>query len=155
MDEQALEITGLKTGIKRNKNLSMQLKAIAFACLFFSFFYCYGSASLVEYQDKSDVVVTNLVWIVSFFALVGLYLKDSQCIKSNKAAELEIYRLKLEEINSKKNVASITGNKMPDYMSGKYVAEPVETTNLSIVYYGMLVGIDIAIRVYLFINHVI
>ena len=87
--------------------------------------------------------------------LVGIYLKDVQGIKSNKAVDFEIYRLQVEDLNTKREVARITGSGLPDYKYDKQIDVPDGTIYLPIVYYGILVGIDIIIRIYLFINHVI
>lgn len=152
MEEQAFRIMGLHTKIERNKSLSKKLKVLAFVCLFFSFCCCFGAKS-IENADKGDVVMTNLVWIISILALIGIYLKDSQCIKTNKSAEFEIYRLKVEDLNTKKEVARITGNKLPDYIYDKKIAVPDEIVSLPVIYYGILVGIDIIIKIYLLVNN--
>lgn len=154
MNERAFRIMGLHTKIERNKKLSSTCKILAFVCLFFSFFYCFGSVQIGS-LDKPQRVATNLVWIVSILVLVGIYLKDWQCIKSNKKAEFEIYRLEVEDINSKKEIARITGEALPDYIYDKKVDMPDEKLSLPLVYYGTLVGIHIIIRIYLFANHVI
>ncbi len=154
MNEKALRIMGLQTRIERNKKISSTLKVLALVCLFFSFCYCAGSVS-IEHLDKSERIATNLVWLVSIFALVGIYLKDSQCIKSNKETEFEIYRLEVEDLNTMKEVARITGSVLPDYMYDKQIAVPNGTISLPVKYYGMLIGIDIIIRFWLFINHII
>ena len=82
---------------------------LAGVCLVFSLCYCFGSVQ-IESLDKSQIVATNLVWIVSILVLVGIYLKDVQGIKSNKAVEFEIYRLQVEDLNTKREVARITGS---------------------------------------------
>ena len=145
---------GLHTKIEKNKSLSKKLKVLAGVWLVFSFCYCFGSVQ-IESLDKSQIVATNLVWIVSILVLVGIYLKDVQCIKSNKAVEFEIYRLQVEDLNTKREVARITGSGLPDYKYDKQIDVPDGTIYLPIVYYGILVGNDIIIRIYLFINHVI
>ena len=154
MNENALKIMGLHMRIERNKKLSSTLKVLAFVCLFFSFCYCAGSVS-IEHLDKSEGIATNLVWIASIFVLVGIYLKDSQCIKSNKEIEFEIYRLEVEDLNTKKEVARITGSVLPNYMYDKQIEAPNWTISLPVVYYGMLIGIDIIIRIWLLVNHII
>ncbi len=154
MNENALKIMGLHMRIERNKKLSSTLKVLAFVCLFFSFCYCAGSIS-IEHLDKSEGIATNLVWIASIFVLVGIYLKDSQCIKSNKEIEFEIYRLEVEDLNTKKEVARITGSVLPNYMYDKQIEAPNGTISLPVVYYGMLIGIDIIIRIWLLVNHII
>ena len=94
-----------------------------------------------------------MVWIVSIIALVGIFLKDSQCLKTNKAIKFDIYRLEVEELNTKKEVARITGNGLPDYMYDKQIDASDGTINLPIAFYGVLVGIDIIIRIWLLVNH--
>lgn len=42
--------------------------------------------------------------------MIGLYKKDSNCIKNNKTLEFDIYRLEFEELNDKKEIAEITGD---------------------------------------------
>ena len=154
MNEKAFKIMGLHMRIERNKKLSSTLKVLAFVCLFFSFCYCAGSVR-IEHLDKSEGIATNLVWLVSIFALVGIYLKDSQCIKSNKETEFEIYRLEVEDLNTKKEVARITGGVLPDYMYDEQIAVPNGTISLPVIYYRMLIVIDIIIRIWLFVNHII
>ena len=152
VNEYIFRIMGLENKIEKNKSLSKKLKALAAVCLFFSFCYCYGSAS-IKNVDRSEGIATNVVWIVSIIALVGIFLKDSQCIKTNKATKFDIYRLEVEELNTKKEVARITGNGLPDYMYDKQIDAPDGTITLPIAYYGVLVGIDIMIRIWLLINH--
>ena len=142
MNEYVFRIMGLENKIEKNKSLSKKLKALAAVCLFFSFCYCYGSAN-IKNLDRSEGIATNVVWIVSIIALVGIFLKDSQCIKTNKATKFDIYRLEVEELNTKKEVARITGNGLPDYMYDKQIEAPNGTISLPVVYYGMLIGIDI------------
>ena len=87
--------------------------------------------------------------------MVCIYLKDSQCIKSNKETEIEIYRLEVEDLNTKKEVAEITGRGLSDYMYDKQIVAPNGTISLPVTYYGILIGIDIIIRIWLFVNHII
>ena len=106
MNEVALRIMGLYTKIERNKKLSKQLKVLAGVCLFFSICYCLGTKNIGNI-DKGQIVLTNLVWIISIIVLIGIYIKDSYCVKNNKAYELDIYRLEVEDLNDKKEIAKI------------------------------------------------
>ena len=62
-------------------------------------------------------------------------------------AEFEIYRLEVEDLNSKKDVAGITGKVLPDDVLNKQIDIPDEKVSLPIIYYGILVGLDIIIRI--------
>lgn len=153
MDELPFRIMGLHTKIEKNKNLSIKLKVLAGASLFFSFCYCVGTKNIGNI-NKIQTILTNLVWIISIIVLIGLYIKDSHCIKNNKLNEFEIYRLEVEDLNNKKEVARITGKEFPDYVLDKKIDIPNEEVSLPIIYYGMLMGLDIMIRFYLFINNI-
>ena len=146
MNEIALRIFGLHTKIARLKKTSNKFKIIAGACLFFSFCYCHGTKS-IENIDKGQALLTNIVWFISIIALIGLYIKDSYCVKNSKLAEFEIYRLEVEDLNSKKDVARITGKVLPDDVLNKQIDIPDEKVSLPIIYYGILVGLDIIIRI--------
>jgi len=147
MNEQAFRIMGLHNKIERNINLCIKLKALAFVCLFFSFCYLSGAKSIAS-LEKSHIIAANIVWIVSVLVLIGIFLKDLSCIKSNKANELEIYRLEVEDLNTKKEIAKITGEVLPDYIYDKKIAIPDETISSPIVFYGILIGIDVVIRLF-------
>ena len=142
MNEVALRIMGLYTRIERNKKLSKQLKALAGVCLFFSICYCLGTKNIGNIE-KGQVVLTNLVWIISIIVLIGIYIKDSYCVKNNKAYELDIYRLEVEDLNDKKEIAQITGEVLPDYVLNKQIDPPNEKESLPIVFYSILLGLDI------------
>lgn len=79
--------------------------------------------------------------------MVVLYIKDSACAKNIKLTEFEIYRLEVEDINIKKDIARITGKELPDYELNKQIDMPNEKVSLPIIYYSILVGIDIIIRI--------
>lgn len=146
MDKVDLRIMGLYAKIERNTKLSKQLKVLAGVCLFFSFCYCHGTKS-IENIDNDQALVTNIVWIISIIVLVGLYIKDSYCVKNSKSAEFEIYRLEVEDLNNKKDVARITGKVLPDNVLNKQINMPNEKVSLPIIYYSILLGLDIIIRI--------
>ena len=146
MNETAFRIMGLHTKIERNTKLSKQLKVLAGTCLFFSFCYCHGTKN-IEMIDKSQALLTNIVWIISFIILAGLFMKDSYCAKNNKVTELAIYNLEVEELNNKKVVAEIKGEMLPDYIINKQIDIPDEKVSLPIIYYSILLGLDIVIRI--------
>ena len=82
MNENDLKIMGLYEKIKKNIDLSKQLKLLAGVCLFFSILYCRGSKS-IGVITEGDVLATNIVWIISIVALLGIFIKDSYCVKDD------------------------------------------------------------------------
>lgn len=145
MNETNYKIIAKLNKIEMNKKISMGMKVLSAACLFFSFCYCNGTKNL-ESVDKGQVVLTSFVWIISFAVLIGLYIKDSNCIKNNKALEFDIYILEVEDLNDKKEIAEITGEVLSDNLLNKQIDRPDEKISLPILYYCILAGIDIIIR---------
>ena len=120
----------------------------------FSICYCLGAKNIGNI-DKAQVVLTNLVWIISIIVLIGIYIKDSSCVKNNKTYELDIYRLEVEDLNNKKEIAKITGEVLSDDVLNKQIDMPNEKVSLPTIYYSILLGIDIIIRIYLLINKIL
>ena len=146
MNETNFLILGKQNKIEKNKKVSKVMKVLAAVCLFCSFCYCSGTKNL-ESVDKGQVVLTNFVWIISFIVLIGLYIYDCNCIKRNNVLEFEIYRLEVEDLNDKKEIAEITGEVLSDYLLNKQIDMPDEKISLPILYYFILAGIDIIIRI--------
>ena len=151
------QIIGLHTKIEKNRKVSRNLKILAGSCWFFAFFYCFGTRTIenMGYMDSEQKVLTNLVWLFSMIFLIGFYWKDSACIKNSKACELEIYRLEVEDLKNKKEVAKIKEEVLPDYMINKQIDMPDEKVSLPTIYYGILLGIHVIVRVYLGVNHIL
>ena len=146
MNETDYKILGKQNKIQMNIKRSKKMKVLSAVCLFFSFCYCNGTKNL-ESVDKGQIVLTNLVWIISFVVLIGLYIMDCNLIKGNKALEFDIYRLEVEDLNDKKEIAEITGEILSDNLLNKQIDMPDEKISLPILYYGVLAGIDIIIRI--------
>lgn len=146
MNETDFKILEKQKIIEKNKKVSKEMKVLSAVCLFFSFCYCNGTKNL-ESVDKGQIIFTNLVWIISFIVLIGLFIKDSNCIKNNKKLEFDIYRLEVEDLNDKKEIAEITGEELSDSLLNKQIDRPDEKISLPILYYCILAVIDIFIRV--------
>ena len=146
MNEFEIKIMGLYTRIDKTHRLSKQLKTLAGVCVFFSICYCLGTMS-IENIKKSQVILTNLVWLISIVALAVIYVKDSERIKNSKECELEIYRLKSDDLKCKKEIARIKGEVLPDHIENTKIEMPDENVVLPKVYYGVLLGIDIIMRI--------
>lgn len=147
MNETDYKILGKQNKIQMNIKRSKEMKVLSAVCLFFSFCYCNGTKKNLEIVDNGQSVLTNLVWIISFVVLIGLYIMDCNLIKGNKALEFDIYRLEVEDLNDKKEIAEITGEILSDNLLNKQIDMPDEKISLPILYYGVLAGIDIIIRI--------
>ena len=146
MNETDYKILGKQNKIQMNIKRSKEMKVLSAVCLFFSFCYCNGTKNL-ESVDKGEIVLTNLVWIISFVVLIGLYIMDCNLIKGNKALEFDIYRLEVEDLNDKKEIAEITGEVLSDNLLNKQIDMPDEKISLPTLYYCILAVINIIIRI--------
>lgn len=91
MRESDLRVWGLQTKIERRKKLSMQLKALAAICVFFSVMYCLGDKEVQRSTPtQSEALATNIVWIISILVLIGIFIRDYICIREYKSIESEI-----------------------------------------------------------------
>lgn len=148
MNENDFKIMSLCKKIDKNIDLSKKLKVLAGACLFFCIFYWSGSKNIGVITEE-DILAKNIVWIVSIIAILGIFIKDSYCVKTNKAFESEIYRLEVEDLNAKKEIARIRGEVLPDNILNKQIDIPNEKASLPIIFYSILLGIDIIVKIFL------
>ena len=86
--------------------------------------------------------------------LIGIYIKDSYCVKNNKSYELDIYRLRVHDLERKKRIAEIRGESLPDFVINRKIDVPNEEVSLPIIYYSILLVIDIIIRIFLAVNKI-
>ena len=63
--------------------------------------------------------------------------------------------MEVEDLNDKKENAKIRGEILPDHVLNKQIDMPNEKVSLPIIYYSILLGIDIIIRIYLLINKIL
>lgn len=150
MNEVDLRILGLHEKINNTKQKIKGCKALAGLSLFVSICLCGGARSL-GYVDP----VANLVWIVSVIAIIVFYNLDKRAVKSIKAFEFRIYELEMEDFNDKKEIAEITGDILSNNLSSNTTEKPDEKVTLPTLYYGVLFGVDIIIRVVLLVNHIV
>ena len=87
------------------------------------------------------------MWIISVVVLLVLFYIDSNCVKKNKAYEFEIYRLEVEDLNDKKEIAEITGEILPDYVLNTRLDVPTDKVLLPITYYSVILVLNIIIAI--------
>ena len=143
MDEMHFKIMGIQTKMQKNTKMSKTMKAFAVLSVFCSFCFGLGAANLAD----NERIEPKVVWVLSVIALIVLYFMDSNFIKKNKTCEFEIYRLEVEDLKDKKEIAEITGEILPDYILNKSIDKPKEDISLPLAYYSVLLVIDISIGI--------
>ena len=143
MDEMHFKIMGIQTKMQKNTKMSKTMKAFAVLSVFCSFCFGLGAANLAD----NERIEPKVVWVLSVIALIVLYFMDSNFIKKNKTCEFEIYRLEVEDLKDKKEIAEITGEILPDYILNKSIDKPKEDISIPLDYYSVLLLIYISIGI--------
>lgn len=143
MNEMHFKIMGIQTNMQKNTKMSKAMKAFAVLSVFCSFCFGIGASSFPDDQH----VEPKVIWVLSIVALITLCIADISYIKKNKSCEFEIYRLEVEDLKDKKEIAEITGEILPDYIINKEIDKPKEEVMYPTVYYSVLLVIDIMIGI--------
>ena len=97
--------------------------------------------------NQADTMM--IAWMLSITTIIMLFFIDAYYIKRNKLCEIEIYQLEVNDLESKKRMAEITGGNLPDAVMNGEITEPTEQLRLPIIYYAITLVIDIMIKVVL------
>ena len=76
-----------------------------------------------------------------------LYIKDSTLVKNNKTLEFDIYKMEVEDLEDKKEIARITGEILSDSALNKQIDVPEDKVSLPIMFYCILLLVDIIVRI--------
>lgn len=89
----------------------------------------------------------NFQWGMSLILIVLAFISSVVLIKKNKEYKMDLYYLEKESLERKKRVAKLTNEPLSDYMQTKVVKKPTENASYPVVYYGILLMLDIMIKV--------
>ena len=89
----------------------------------------------------------GVAWLISVPFIIMLFLFDTHYIRRNKKYEFDIYRLEVEELKSKKAVAEILGEVLPDSIQNCEVRMPTSEIQLPILFYTIILILDVAIKI--------
>ena len=89
----------------------------------------------------------GVAWLISVPFIIMLFLFDTHYIRRNKKYEFDIYRFEVEELKSKKAVAEILGEVLPDSIQNCEVRMPTSEIQLPILFYTIILILDVAIKI--------
>ena len=89
----------------------------------------------------------NFQWGMSLILIVLAFVISVYLIKKNQEYKLDLYYLEKESLERKKRVAKLTNEPLSDYVQTKVVKKPTENASYPVVYYGILLMLDIMIKV--------
>lgn len=89
----------------------------------------------------------NFQWGISLILIVFMFVISVVLIKKNTKYKIDLYYLEKESLERKKRVAKLTNEPLSDYVQTKVVKKPTENVPLPILYYSILLMLDIMIKV--------
>lgn len=89
----------------------------------------------------------NSQWGISLILIVFMFVISVVLIKKNTKYKMDLYYLEKESLERKKRVAKLTNEPLSDYVQTKVVKKPTENVPLPILYYSILLMLDIMIKV--------
>ena len=89
----------------------------------------------------------NFQWGISLILIVFMFVISVVLIKKNTKYKMDLYYLEKEYLERKKRVAKLTNEPLSDYVQTKVVKKPTENVPLPILYYSILLMLDIMIKV--------
>lgn len=89
----------------------------------------------------------NFQWGISLILIVFMFVISVVLIKKNTKYKMDLYYLEKESLERKKRVAKLTNEPLSDYVQTKVVKKPTENVPLPILYYSILLMLDIMIKV--------
>lgn len=88
----------------------------------------------------------NFQWGMSLILIVLAFVISVYLIKKNQEYKLDLYYLEKKSLERKKRVAKLTNEPLSDYVQTKVVKKPTENASYPVVYYGILLMLDIMIK---------
>ena len=92
----------------------------------------------------------NDLWILSLLVILFMFFSSVYLTKKNKEYEFELYYLELEYLERKKRIAQIRNEPLSDYVQNHDVKIPNEEATFPILFYGILLIIDILAKFLIF-----
>ncbi|MCM1083583.1 MAG: hypothetical protein NC309_04625 [Ruminococcus sp.] len=136
MDEMFVRISMIQKKMEQNRNLQMMMKVVG-GLIVLVIFFC----------SLSQPDTMKLAWMISVPCIILVFFLDAYFLKSNKASEFEIYKLEIEELENKKEMAGITGEALPDAVLNRDIKVPTKEVSYPILYYIIILILDILIKV--------
>lgn len=136
MNEMFFRIGGIQKKMEFNQNMRTIMKGTGFLIVF-TIFFC----SLNQPDTMKNAWILSILFIGLLFGIEFYY------IKQNKKYEFKLFKLEIEDLENKKEIAKIRGDVIPDMVANREIIRPSNEISLPIVYYAILIILDIMIKV--------
>ena len=136
MNEMYFKISGIQKKIDSNQKLRKNIRKFGILFIFIVFFFS---------LNEPDTM--RMTWIATVVIIFLLFFLEVYYIKQNKKYEFELYRLEVSEQERKKELSNITGEFLSDDVLNPQIAMPSNDFSLPILYYVIILMLDVMIRV--------
>ena len=136
MNEMYFRITGIQKKIDSNQKFRKNIRKFGILFIFIVFFF-----------SLNDPDMMRVTWIATVVIIFLLFFLEVYYIKQSKRYEFELYRLEVNEVKRKKELSDITGKILPDDVLNPNITMPSNEVSLPILYYVILLVLDVMIRV--------
>ena len=136
MNEMYFKTVGIQKKIDSNQKLRKNLRKFGILFIFIVFFFS---------LNEPDVM--RGTWIATIVIIFLLFFLEVYYIKQSKRYEFELYELEVKELARKKELSSITGEILSDDVLNSNIAMPSDELSLPILYYVIILILDVMIRV--------
>ena len=136
MNEMYFKISGIQNKIDSIHKLRKNVRKFGILFIFLVLFF-----SIIEPDT------TRATWIATVVIIFLLFFLEVYYIKQSKKYEFELYRLEVSEMERKKELSKITGEILSDDVLNPNITEPTNEFSLPILYYVIILILDVMIRV--------
>lgn len=136
MNEMYFKIIGIQKKIDSNRKFRKNIRKFGILFIFLVLFF-----SIIEPDT------TRATWIATVVIIFLLFFLEVYYIKQSKRYEFELYRLEVNEMERKKELSNITGEFLSDDVLNSNITEPTNEFSLPILYYVIILILDVMIRV--------
>ena len=136
MNEMYFKIIGIQKKIDSNRKFRKNIRKFGILFIFLVLFF-----SIIEPDT------TRVTWIATVVIIFLLFFLEVYYIKQSKRYEFELYRLEVNEMERKKELSNITGEFLSDDVLNSNITEPTNEFSLPILYYVIILILDVMIRV--------
>lgn len=145
MSKEYFRVINIQSKIDRNINIVLLMKVCAVISV-----SIIPISTIVSRLLGVEPTQKNFLWFFSILLILFLFFFSVYLIKKNKGYEFELYYLELESLERKKRVAQIRNEPLSDYVQNHEVKEPNEEISFPILFYGILLIIDILAKFLIF-----
>lgn len=129
---------------KELANNKIKHKALKVSAAFLVFMFWYGR---VYDGDKIDSLV---YFLFSLGFVIFFFVYDNKLVLRDRDLRMLQYQIEIEELETRKELAELNGEVLPDYILEQTIEKPEGKAKLPITYYSILIILCILIFVLLY-----